>query len=68
MSTEQAPAVEAPLDDKQHAERIRDLIFQLSAAVNKAKDHGLTVHLSLEGLGLPVWKGYLDAAKITRIL
>lgn len=57
-----------PLDDRQHAEHIRSLIAQLNGAVNKARDAGLSVELSLGALGSPTWNGYKDAAKIVRVL
>jgi hypothetical protein len=61
-------AYPVPLTDEQHANKIRNLIRDLSAAVNAAQDTGLTIDLSLGSVGRPQWEGYMDAAKIVRKL
>lgn len=60
--------VEVPLDDKQHAERIRTLTMQLHASITKAQEAGLKIETNLHEIGTPTWKGYLDAVRIIRVL
>jgi len=54
------------LTDAMHANNIRNLIKDLSAAVNEAQKAGLQVQLILAGMGTSAWVGYADAAVIIR--